>query len=105
MLSMAASSAGRSPVLPNTSPAAKTAGPAPPVADASARPAAAEPDGTIIERSRTDSDQFAAIFDRHASEIYRYAARRLGAQAASDVLSDVFLVAFRNRLRYRPERA
>jgi RNA polymerase sigma factor (sigma-70 family) len=70
----------------------------PAAADASA-------DGTVIERSWADPELFAVIFDRHASEIYRYAARRLGAQAAADVLSDVFLVAFRNRVRYQPERA
>lgn len=43
---------------------------------------------------------FAEIFDRHAEGIYRYAARRLGHQAAADVMSEVFLAAFRNRRRY-----
>ena len=43
---------------------------------------------------------FAEIFDRHAEGIYRYTARRLGQQAAADVMSEVFLAAFRNRRRY-----
>jgi RNA polymerase sigma factor (sigma-70 family) len=62
-------------------------------------------DGAVIERSWTEPDQFAVIFDRHAAEIHRYACRRLGAQAAADVLSEVFLAAFRSRLRYWPERS
>ncbi|HEV2371636.1 MAG TPA: RNA polymerase sigma factor [Streptosporangiaceae bacterium] len=57
-------------------------------------------DAAIIERSVAVSECFAEIFDRHAEGIYRYAARRLGRQAAADVVSEVFLVAFRNRRRY-----
>jgi RNA polymerase sigma factor (sigma-70 family) len=37
-------------------------------------------------------------------KIHRYAARRLGQQAAADVVSEVFLAAFRNRGRYQPSR-
>lgn len=36
---------------------------------------------------------------------HRYVARRLGPQPAADVVSEVFLVAFRNRTRYRTDRA
>jgi len=61
---------------------------------------AASSDAAIIERSVAIPDCFAEIFDRHAEGIYRYAARRLGQQAAADVMSEVFLVAFRNRRRY-----
>jgi RNA polymerase sigma factor (sigma-70 family) len=57
-------------------------------------------DAVIIERSVTVPECFAEIFDRHAEGIYRYAARRLGQQAAADVMSEVFLAAFRNRRRY-----
>ena len=53
-------------------------------------------DAEVIERSRIDPEMFAVIFDRHADEIYQYAARRLGPDAAPDVVSDVFLAAFRN---------
>lgn len=62
-------------------------------------------DAAVIEASRTDPECFAEIFGRHADEIYRYAARRLGSQAAADVVSDVFLAAFRNRGRYQRDRA
>jgi RNA polymerase sigma-70 factor (ECF subfamily) len=62
-------------------------------------------DAEVIGLSRDDPEQFATIFDRHADEIHRYAARRLGQQAAADVVSDVFLAAFRNRGRYDAVRA
>jgi len=42
------------------------------------------------------------IFDRHATEIHRYAARRLGDSIAEDVVAETFLVAFRRRGRYDP---
>lgn len=61
---------------------------------------AAPSDAAIIERSVAVPECFAEIFDRHAEGIYRYAARRLGHQAAADVMSEVFLAAFRNRRRY-----
>jgi RNA polymerase sigma factor (sigma-70 family) len=62
--------------------------------------AAAPSDAAIIERSVAVPECFAEIYDRHAEGIYRYAARRLGQQAAADVMSEVFLAAFRNRQRY-----
>ena len=61
---------------------------------------AALSDAAIIGRSVAVPECFAEIFDRHADGIYRYAARRVGQQAAADVMSEVFLVAFRNRRRY-----
>jgi RNA polymerase sigma-70 factor, ECF subfamily len=57
-------------------------------------------DATLIERSRTDPEAFATIFDRHATQIHRYASRRLGVGLAEDVVGDTFLVAFRGRDRY-----
>jgi RNA polymerase sigma factor (sigma-70 family) len=65
---------------------------------------AALSDAAIIERSVAVPECFAEIFDRHAEGIYRYAARRLGQQAAADVMSEVFLAAFRNRQRYDTSR-
>jgi RNA polymerase sigma factor (sigma-70 family) len=62
-------------------------------------------DAAVIEESVADPERFAEIFDRHVAEIYRYAARRLGQQAAADVVSEVFLAAFRNRSRYDTRRA
>ncbi len=57
-------------------------------------------DAAVIEQSWRDPEWFAVFFDRHADEIHRYAARRLGRQVAGDVVSEVFLAAFRNRGGY-----
>ncbi|MBB6554291.1 RNA polymerase sigma factor [Nonomuraea rubra] len=57
-------------------------------------------DSTLIARSIGAPESFAALFDRHADEIHRYAARRLGAELADDVTGEVFLAAFRGRARY-----
>jgi RNA polymerase sigma factor (sigma-70 family) len=57
-------------------------------------------DATLIARSRAEPEAFAAIFDRHATGIHRYAARRLGPGPAEDVVGEAFLVAFRHRDRY-----
>jgi RNA polymerase sigma factor (sigma-70 family) len=48
---------------------------------------------------------FDEVFDRYFTEIHRYAAKRLGPDAAADVASQTFLEAFRQRRRYDPERA
>jgi RNA polymerase sigma factor (sigma-70 family) len=55
-----------------------------------------EPDDAAM--IRTD---FAALFDRHAPHIHRYLARRLGEQAADDLVAETFLTAFRKRGAYR----
>jgi RNA polymerase sigma-70 factor (ECF subfamily) len=54
-------------------------------------------DNEIIERSRQSPGAFAEVFDRHARTVHRYAARRLDAGAADDVMSETFLVAFERR--------
>ncbi|RFU36745.1 RNA polymerase sigma factor [Actinomadura logoneensis] len=65
----------------------------------------AEPsDGEIIARSQERPERFAEIFDRHYTEIHRYVDRRLGADAADDIAAETFLVAFRARASYDPER-
>jgi RNA polymerase sigma factor (sigma-70 family) len=73
-----------------------TLGPAGPPADTDHR----ADDAALIARSRAEPEAFAAIFDRHATEIHRYAARRLGPGPAEDVVGETFLVAFRRRDRY-----
>ena len=60
-------------------------------------------DAALIELSDTQPEAFAAIFDRHAAEIHRFAARRLGDNVAEDVVGEVFLTAFRRRERYDRE--
>jgi RNA polymerase sigma factor (sigma-70 family) len=48
-------------------------------------------------------DRFGEIFDRHAETVFRYLARRIGPDNASDLLADVFLAAFGDRCRYRSD--
>jgi RNA polymerase sigma factor (sigma-70 family) len=57
-------------------------------------------DAEVIERSWAEPEQFAALFDRHAPLIHRYAARRIGAEAADDLVAETFLAAFGKRRRY-----
>ncbi|MFI6326223.1 RNA polymerase sigma factor [Nonomuraea sp. NPDC050556] len=62
-------------------------------------------DSTLIGNSVGDPELFASLFDRHADEVHRYAARRLGPELAEDVTAEVFLVAFRSRARYDRSRS
>jgi RNA polymerase sigma factor (sigma-70 family) len=57
-------------------------------------------DAALIIESRDEPAQFGEIFDRHAEAIFRYLARRIGPDDASDLLADVFLAAFEARSRY-----
>jgi RNA polymerase sigma factor (sigma-70 family) len=60
----------------------------------------ADSDASVIERSWDDPDAFAVLFDRHADEVHRYAARRLGTEAADDLMAETFVIAFQQRRRY-----
>jgi RNA polymerase sigma factor (sigma-70 family) len=62
-------------------------------------------DAAIVHASLRDPDQFAAIFDRHAPHVHRYLARRLGREAADDLVAETFLIAFGKRKRYDQNRA
>ena len=66
--------------------------------------AAAADDAAVIRLSRHEPEQFAILFRRHAGQIQRYVVRRLGADAADDVVAETFLLAFRQRDRYDPVR-
>ena len=57
-------------------------------------------DASVIERSLVEPERFAILFDRHAPHIQRYLVRRVGRQAADDLVAEVFLTAFRKRSRY-----
>ncbi|MFD0902216.1 RNA polymerase sigma factor [Actinomadura sediminis] len=57
-------------------------------------------DSELIESSLTEPESFAALFDRYSAMLYRYVSRRLGPQAAEDVVGDTFLAAFGARHRY-----
>ena len=62
-------------------------------------------DAALIERSWYEPEAFAALYDRHAVPIHRFAGRRLGDQMADDVVGETFLAAFRRRNRYDLRRA
>ncbi|WP_329519452.1 RNA polymerase sigma factor [Spirillospora sp. NBC_01491] len=57
-------------------------------------------DASCIERSRREPEAFAEVFRRHAPDIKRYVVRRLGGDAAEDVVAETFMAAFRQRDRY-----
>jgi RNA polymerase sigma factor (sigma-70 family) len=57
-------------------------------------------DAAIIAASRAEPGRFAPLFDRHAPHIHRYLARRVGAEAADDLVAETFLVAFGKRAGY-----
>jgi RNA polymerase sigma-70 factor, ECF subfamily len=57
-------------------------------------------DATLIERSWTKPDQFAAIFSRYFSDIHSYLSRRVGTDVADDLAAEAFLAAFARRKRY-----
>lgn len=58
----------------------------------------------LIAASIRDPDRFTAVYDRYYAVVYRYVAGRLGPQVADDVAAETFLVAFRRRERFDPER-
>jgi RNA polymerase sigma-70 factor (ECF subfamily) len=62
-------------------------------------------DEALVAASVAEPARFGEVFDRHANEIYRYVARRLGGEAAADLVAEVFLIAFRNRAAFDPARA
>jgi RNA polymerase sigma-70 factor (ECF subfamily) len=62
-------------------------------------------DADLIELSRYEPEEFTELFRRHAPCIQRYVTRRLGPDAADDIVAETFLVAFRCRDRYDPGRA
>ena len=59
-------------------------------------------DAGLIAESCRVPERFGAVFDRHAAAIHGYIARRLGRDAADDLVAETFLVAFRQRGGYDP---
>lgn len=62
-------------------------------------------DARVIARSRDEPEQFAALFDRYAGAVHRYAARRLGPEVAEDLMAETFTTAFQRRHTYDLTRA
>jgi RNA polymerase sigma factor (sigma-70 family) len=60
-------------------------------------------DAVLLAGSVSDPEQFAVLFRRHVSAIQRYVTRRIGQVAADDVVSETFLIAFRQRARYQSD--
>jgi RNA polymerase sigma factor (sigma-70 family) len=61
-------------------------------------------DAAIVDDSLERPTAFSALYERHLDAVARYVARRVGATAAEDLTAEVFVRAFRARIRYRPER-
>ena len=60
-------------------------------------------DAELIVASQRSPQLFAELFDRHAAEIMRFLARRIGPQDAEDALSQVFLTALERRTSFDPD--
>ena len=66
---------------------------------------AASTDAAVIQLSRHEPEYFTVLFRRHAPYIQRYVVRRLGQDAADDIVAETFLLAFRQRDSYDLARA
>jgi RNA polymerase sigma-70 factor (ECF subfamily) len=62
-------------------------------------------DAAVIQLSRHEPEHFTVLFRRHAPYIQRYVVRRLGPDAADDIVAETFLLAFRQRDSYEQTRA
>jgi RNA polymerase sigma factor (sigma-70 family) len=66
---------------------------------------ALDSDAAVIAGSIADPERFGVLFDRHATAMYRYFVRRVGADVADSLLGELFRVAFERRTSYDCERA
>lgn len=57
-------------------------------------------DGEVIKRSQHEPSEFAVIFDRHAADVYRFLARRVGGHLADDLTGQTMLLAFERRYTF-----
>ena len=62
-------------------------------------------DADAIAASADDPAAFAAVFDRHATTLYRYFLRRVGANDADELTGELFRIAFERRASYDTTRA
>ena len=61
-------------------------------------------DATVIQLSLAEPERFELLFQRHAPRVQRYVVRRLGADAADDIVAETFLLAFRRRAGFDMDR-
>jgi RNA polymerase sigma factor (sigma-70 family) len=57
-------------------------------------------DAELLARSREEPAVFAGIYERYATTIYRYAARRVGPSDAEALMAETFRIAFERRAMY-----
>lgn len=58
-------------------------------------------DAQLIAASRFDGVHFASVLDRHAAAVHRYLSDRVGADAASAHVGEVFTAAYASRRHFR----
>jgi RNA polymerase sigma-70 factor (ECF subfamily) len=57
-------------------------------------------DAAVIAASLDDPEAFGALFDRHATVLFRYLVRRVGVDEADGMLGELFRIAFEKRATY-----
>lgn len=57
-------------------------------------------DDALIRVSLDQPEVFGQLYDRHAAVVHRYLTSRVGIESADDLLSEVFVTAFRCRTAY-----
>jgi len=57
-------------------------------------------DAAVVHASLARPEEFAALYDKYAAVLHRYAGRRVGGDTADDLVAATFLAAFRARHRY-----
>jgi RNA polymerase sigma-70 factor (ECF subfamily) len=60
----------------------------------------AESDAAVISASLDVPARFGALFDRHATVLFRYLVRRVGVDDAEPILGEIFRIAFEKRATY-----
>jgi RNA polymerase sigma-70 factor (ECF subfamily) len=58
-------------------------------------------DAEVIKAALERPAEFGRVFERHWDSVFRYLERRLGANAAQDLASEVFRIAFQRRWSYK----
>lgn len=61
-------------------------------------------DAQILAGCGEDPASFATLIERHHVDLHRYAARRVGADEADDIVAETFATAYRRRDRFDPRR-
>ena len=61
-------------------------------------------DGALMMQAVTSPASFLGIYERHASTLYRFFVRRVGADVGEDLLGELFRIAFERRAAFDPSR-